>query len=275
MTTVSTAYIYIASEDGSATESLKVSREKYKTKLAEKPFSVSKNKKVIFSPGNLQFTQSTYQWTFAEYQFDCYGLLAGIWELFIFGSADEPMTTKMVPFDELKFWQGNAISYQGTTYPPKTWSMPTKDELNYLLSFRTNAANLRGAASVNGTNGYILLPDDWKQPSGVKFVPGGYNYATNVYTIADWIKMEANGAVFLPATGYRYDYSVGNRGVEGLYWTDDVEVVGAGGGSAYLYPVYLKFFYNTNGEGGCNVEYNGGYNANVGMCVRLYKKYTE
>lgn len=277
MVTVSTAFIYVTSEDGSVTESLKVSREKYKTKFVEKPFSVSKNKKVIFSPGNLQFTQSNYQWTFAEYQFDSYGLLAGIWELFIFASADEPMTTKVMgSLDDWRFWGGSAISYQGQTYAPNTWTTPTKDELNYLLSFRTNAANLRGAASVNGTNGYILLPDDWKQPSGVKFVPGGYNYATNVYTTADWIKMEANGAVFLPATGYRYDYAVGNKGVEGLYWTNDIETEGAGSWSEfYLYPVYLKFFYNSNGEGDCKLEYNGGYNANVGMCVRLYKKYTE
>ena len=276
MTTVSTAYIYIASEDGSATESLKVSREKYKTKLAEKPFSVSKNKKVIFSPGNLQFSQSTYQWSFADYQFDSYGLSAGIWELFVFASAEEPMTINVMgSLDDWHFWGGSAISYQGQTYAPGTWTTPTNDELTYLLSFRTNAANLRGAGTVNGTNGYILLPDDWKQPSGVKFVPGGYNYATNTYTTADWIKMEANGAVFLPATGYRYDYAVGNRGVEGLYWTNDIVTESADWNSVYLYPVYLKFFYNSNGEGNCKLEYNGGYKTNVGMCVRLYKKYTE
>ena len=162
MTTVSTAYIFIASEDQSVQESLKVSREKYKTKLAEKPFSVSKNKKVIFSPGNLQFSQSTYQWSFADYQFDSYGLLAGIWELFVFASAEEPMTINVMgSLDDWHFWGGSAISYQGQTYAPGTWTTPTNDELTYLLSFRTNATNLRGAGCVNGTNGYILLPDDW------------------------------------------------------------------------------------------------------------------
>jgi hypothetical protein len=36
-------------------------------------FSVSSNKKVTFSPGNLQYTQSTNTWSFAENQYDYIG----------------------------------------------------------------------------------------------------------------------------------------------------------------------------------------------------------
>ena len=38
--------------------------------LMEHPFSVSETKKVIFSPGNLQYKASSNEWRFAKNQYD-------------------------------------------------------------------------------------------------------------------------------------------------------------------------------------------------------------
>lgn len=82
---------------------------------------------------------------------------------------------------------------------------------------RTNANNLLGVARINlnadGTeyvNGLIILPDTWTYPAGVTFKSGFASensiqaYADyQTFTLADWQKLEAAGAVFLPASGYR------------------------------------------------------------------------
>ena len=91
------------------------------------------------------------------------------------------------------------------------WKTLTHDEWEYLTETRANASGKKGVASVNGVNGLILLPDEWTLPEGILFKNGLANdagsefYATvNNYTASEWSKMEANGAVFLPAAGYRY-----------------------------------------------------------------------
>ena len=94
---------------------------------------------------------------------------------------------------------------------------------------------------VNGINGVILLPDEWTQPADVAFMNGNdadlvvefsklsdtyyYNdgtlndhYYDNRYTISQWYKMEDNGAVFLPAAGYRWENFVFNTNLQGMYW---------------------------------------------------------
>lgn len=38
-----------------------------------KPFTVAEGKQVTFSGGNLQYTQSTQTWAFAEHQYDMLG----------------------------------------------------------------------------------------------------------------------------------------------------------------------------------------------------------
>ena len=106
----------------------------------------------------------------------------------------------------------NAISNGGNL--PCMWRTLTSPEWGYLLSKRENALNLQGHATVNGIQGYILLPDEWNLPKGVVFTVGVPNYAQNTYTLEDWEKMEGNGAVFLPIN----DFGDIN-GYEGHYWT--------------------------------------------------------
>ena len=117
----------------------------------------------------------------------------------------------------------NAISNGGNQ--PGVWRTLTGAEWFYLLN-RDNDSK-RGAGSVNGVGGMILLPDDWDLPEGCNF-DAAFSDAQNVwgpnnYTLAQWAKMEAAGAVFLPAAGYRgvqssnpYMMYVGSRG---YYWS--------------------------------------------------------
>lgn len=106
------------------------------------------------------------------------------------------------------------------------WKTLTNDEWEYLTETRANASGKKGVASVNGVNGLILLPDEWTLPEGILFKNGLANdagsefYATvNNYTASEWSKMEANGAVFLPAAGSRGWNGLLEVGSYGNYWS--------------------------------------------------------
>lgn len=90
------------------------------------------------------------------------------------------------------------------------WRLPTIKEWEYLLVSRPNYSEKRGAATVNGVKGLILLPDDWTLPEGLTFKSGMNNndFRNCKYTAEEWTKMEENGAVFLPLAGYRRGISV-------------------------------------------------------------------
>ncbi|MBR5434390.1 MAG: T9SS type A sorting domain-containing protein [Bacteroidales bacterium] len=111
----------------------------------------------------------------------------------------------------------NKISNGGNQ--AEQWRTLTKIEWEYLLEKRENASNKYGRACVNGINGVILLPDLWILPEGVTFTSGLGSLASqnNNYSLEDWNKMEANGAVFLPAAGSRDGTKVTADG--GVYWS--------------------------------------------------------
>lgn len=90
------------------------------------------------------------------------------------------------------------------------WRLPTIKEWEYLLVSRPNYSEKRGAATVNGVKGLILLPDDWTLPEGLTFKSGMNNndFRNCKYTAEEWTKMEENGAVFLPLAGYRRGINV-------------------------------------------------------------------
>lgn len=99
----------------------------------------------------------------------------------------------------------------------------TNDEWTYLIDKRANAASLRGQATVNNVHGYIFLPDKWTKPNGVSFTATPNTWGTNVYNATDWKKMEAAGAVFLPAAGHRYKDNTWDEGDAGYYWSSTME----------------------------------------------------
>ena len=97
----------------------------------------------------------------------------------------------------------------------------TADEWEYILYGRTNHANLMGMGTLYGVHGFYLLPDgwDWSKVDAEKTAASfTWTSSSNVYSKnvirnntegrALWDAMEAKGAVFLPAAGYRLGTNV-------------------------------------------------------------------
>ena len=198
-------------------------------------FSVSADKQVTFSKGNLQYTQSTNTWSFAENQYDYLGeanlaidadVLAD--KIDLFGWSTSATNFGVSTSTDNNDYSGSFVDW-GTNKigndAPNTWRTLTYDEWYYLLNNRNNASSLCGIAQVNGVNGLILLPDNWTCPSGVSFKSGfhsnygvGYYAAYQTFTAAEWSKLEAAGAVFLPASGFRSSH-VNAVQYLGYYWS--------------------------------------------------------
>lgn len=201
-------------------------------------FSVSLGKQVKFAPGNLQYTQSTQTWSFAAEQYEFIGVanmtnygLADKIDLFDW-STNTGETNWGVTLEDEADYKGGFLDWGQNIGDSATWRTLTKDEWGYLLDTRTNAASLKGVARIlfgkgEYANGLILLPDNWEAPAGVTFKSGfasgwinlqAYAYY-QTFTLAEWKKLDATGAVFLPASGGRSGSDV--RGVQdcGNYWS--------------------------------------------------------
>ena len=212
-------------------------------------FSVSADKQVTFSQGNLQYTQSTDTWSFASAQWEMIGTdnvtggdvtsdpsygdykegtaLADKVDLFGWSTSSTNFGVSTSTDDadysgSFVDWGTNKIGNDA----PNTWRTLTYDEWWYLLNTRPNASSLKGVAQVNGVNGLIFLPDTWVCPEGITFKSGfhsewGVDYyaAYQTFAAAEWSKLEAAGAVFLPASGGR----AGSYGryvqSNGSYWS--------------------------------------------------------
>ena len=107
------------------------------------------------------------------------------------------------------------------------WFTLSKNEWVYLIETREASAvggtvNGRYALCyVDGIRGLILFPDSYTHPVGVSG-PHGVNssdplFTDNIYDLTDWGKMEAAGAVFLPAAGKRMRCWVNEAGEQGHY----------------------------------------------------------
>jgi hypothetical protein len=108
----------------------------------------------------------------------------------------------------------------------------TYEEWDYVVFNRPNASSLKGVAQVNGVNGLILLPDNWTCPAGVTFNSGFHGeYSVEAYgqyqtfSAEQWSKLEAAGAVFFPASGYRYGSNVFNVQYGGYYWSATESII--------------------------------------------------
>lgn len=99
----------------------------------------------------------------------------------------------------------NAISNGGNQVG--LWRTLTYEEWGYLMYSRPNASSLWVGAVVDGLPCHIVLPDDFVTPSGIT-VNSGCTWYTNVYSLAEWSLLEANGAVMLVSPGYRSGTSV-------------------------------------------------------------------
>ena len=140
----------------------------------------------------------------------------------------------------------NAISNGGNE--AGLWRTLTLSEWNYILESRKNAQFLRSQATVNGVYGYVLLPDDFKKPADITWAHQTNNWSTNTYSTEQWAVLEATGAVFLPAAGYRYGSDVHSVRGYGGYWS-------ATENSRNL--AFYLYFYSTQADMSSNSRCNG------------------
>ena len=236
-------------------------------------FAVSDSKKVTFSPGNLQYHPKNDTWRFAEKQTDYIGAdnqyIADDYDgwLDLFGWSTNGGTVKFgvstsTTYDD---YHGDFVDW-GTNQigedAPNTWRTLTKDEWKYVLDSRPYASTLRGVAQVDGVNGLFLLPDNWECPSDITFKIGFHSDCSveayglyQTFTADEWMLMEAAGAIFLPAAGYRSGTSVSSVQYGGYYWsaTEDGSI------EAYCHRYYSN-------QAGISYDYRY-----YGISVRLVK----
>ena len=196
---------------------------------------------VYFSQGNLRaiynYSGSSWSWAFAANQWSYVGNAEGNTAINGNGTVS---STKNVTVD-LFGWVGASSTWTGVAqygisnsttnsgYGNNSkdtlksdwgntigsgWRTPSIDEIQGVFNNHTY-----GMATVNGIHGVILLP--------YNTTVAGFNtshnfWSNNSYSSAEWTTLEAAGAVFLPATGYRYGSSVYEVGNYGYYWSSSL-----------------------------------------------------
>ena len=233
MTISASAQFYIYFSDGTVAKVDSISM--VAPAEPEGVFSISTSKQVTFSKGNLQYHPANNEWRFAESQIDyignANGNISSIYNGWIdlFGWSTSTTNFGVSTSTDYDDYSGSFVDW-GTNKigndAPNTWRTLTYDEWYYLRYTRTNANDLVGVAQVNGVNGLVFLPDNWTCPAGVTFKSGfhssnGVEYyaAYQTFTAEQWVKLEAAGAVFLPAAGHRNGTFVYGVQYYGGYWS--------------------------------------------------------
>ena len=228
----------------------------------ESEFTVGDGQKVNFARGNLRYNQMTEKWSFAEHAYEMIGndnantnasgsfYPADNLDLFGWSTTQNNYGTYYYYYygddeDALPYFLGDFVDWG--TNPEfiaafgEGWRTLSKEEWNYLLTERENAATLKAYATVAGVKGLIIAPDDW--PNRILINPQLTPLDSRTYTIDQWSTMEAEGAVFLPAAGaFPKGQSLEKIGVEGFYWSSsasDADNIGS------EYEAYAATFSET------------------------------
>ena len=171
-------------------------------------FSVSTSRQISFATGNLQYCAATGEYRMAATQY----------------------TTLCVTTDTIwtDLFEQDTLRHLGNE-----WRLLTQSEATYLLELRfcstvAGVENARYArAKVADVHGLILFPDLFVWPDSVALPVGvnnnGFSNAEgwndNNYSVSDWQRLEAAGAVFLPGTNLcHYSYMDYDDGMA-VYWT--------------------------------------------------------
>lgn len=245
-------------------------------------------------------THNTGTWKFADRQYDFFGAsniatgainLTNTVDLFTWSNSDAGLfgMTTYDYWNDLNDFVSSTCVFQDWGYyktisgdNPQTWFTLSAAEWYYLLHDRVNGQgeSLFGKAKITGINdmvatysgsaqdvayGFILLPDDWTDediPSGLSFTPNSSSDTTthNEYSVSEWARMEAAGAVFLPAAGYgeRWGaHSVGSEVMDayeaGQYWSSTMR--SGYGESGFLAFEYRRYIWVLKSYG---IDYNNG-----------------
>lgn len=251
-------------------------------------YSVSPTLAVRFSKGNLQYCDSTHTWRLAANQYDVIGYdnsnvdsaYNGWIDLFGWGTSGWKSGAKAYhPWDtsgvDQHYNPGDALDNDltGSTAPadwgvnnsitgagdkPLYWRTLTHDEWAYLFGDSEKRDGKWGLCTIDSTyHGIVILPDYWALPSGLSFSFGSrQGWYTNNYSMNQWKLMELNGAIFLPAAGYRYMRDVQSVGAVGNYWSSTHY------GLNYAYDLYFRFN---------RVDYDDYDRRRFGFAVRLVR----
>lgn len=235
-------------------------------------FTVEAGKQVIISQGNLQYVPSTGVWSFHSHQYDIcevgpvdsttryrangnlpidllgYGT-SGYDGLMPYMTSKEntdyTAPTSSIAKTEYDWGWHNAIANGGNTI--HQWHSLTSEQWKYVFNTRTpstigincNNPTRYAYATVGGTQkGVVLFPDTYVHPSDITTLTEAtfnrYSDFTAAISHAEWYKMEAAGAVFLPAAGYRYPAKMESEGCHailgstyGMYWAGSSTSSGA------------------------------------------------
>ena len=124
-------------------------------------------------------------------------------------------------------WGYNTISNGGNI--ENSWRTLSKYEWSFVFVLRmTDSGILFAKATVNGTSGIILLPDNWNNNTYNLNATNGYeaNFSSNIISATVWANiLEANGAVFLPLNGERYGNTIESLSTA-TYWSSSVCEIG-------------------------------------------------
>lgn len=229
----------------------------------------------------------TTGWKFADRQYDFFGAANMASGNYSFGNSQDLFswsgTDSRYGLQTYDWWYNDGDWRASETFVDwgvneisgdvaNTWYTLSSAEWFYLLHTRVGETgdNLRGKARITGIadhpgvatlngahrtviEGFILVPDDWTAddiPSGLSFVPASDEdtMTHNIYTVEQWARMEAAGAMFLPAAGYGSYYGSSMQTAEGNeildafaaghYWTQTKPRDGFGEAD------YLAFQYN-------------------------------
>ena len=246
-------------------------------------FSVSPEKKVYFSKGNLQYCATTDVWCFAEHQYDTIGKAnlnkspdyEGWIDLFAWGtsgydhgavcyqpwSMDENGANYWAYGDSYcnlydktgqADWGCNAIS-NGGNCENYGWRTLTVDEWIFLFHRPTPSGICWAWVKVFGVVGIALLPDQWDASSYSFPLNDPNGLYISVIPDEDWTNiLEPAGVVFLPQAGYiGYGLTFGNRG---QYWSSSVDEHYDLAYSVYMFSPDFSFGDLIEKNKGCSVR---------------------
>ena len=212
-------------------------------------FSVNANKKIAFSPGNLQYKDNatTYKWRFAPHQYDCItSWNTSKWvDHFNWGTwtGNNPNPILVTSSESQCTWGSGDFKKESLLEDESQrsydWYTLSSGEWTYLFDTRASGSTVNGTenarytmASINtdGTsvNGLIVFPDGVAIAASEATTWGAINetsdWATKC-TSAQWTALAAKGCTFLPATGERWGVSTTISKVNQKinYWSSTID----------------------------------------------------
>lgn len=217
-------------------------------------FSVSPTHQVNFMLSNtiicLEETSDKVEtkMTNLQFQYDCY-YDDGIDNQHVI--VDEP-NHKVIVMDKYTYEdlsQGEYKEVASEYFAKNEGRVLSAEEWKYILSGRPNAKQLQSGASIKISNselccGLIFLPDDCNLPSNITFYPDKKEWSFNVYTVSEWQRLEALGAIFLPACKTYSD--LGGQGIIGDYMSCD-------GKRLYINSILGNWVGGINGSSCCRI----------------------